>query len=138
MAQVELSDYPSGEWKSGQNSNALQPAEISLIRALRINADNRTAQHRMGLIALLHQDFPAAVGHLERAYELDPGHRGVRKALGYSYAWDGKLDQSVSMLADIPEAESEMKVYIHWWQQQNREDLALKAQQVYTRLQRTS
>ncbi|MEJ2706175.1 MAG: O-antigen ligase family protein [Anaerolineales bacterium] len=138
MAKVELSDYPSGEWKSGQNLNDLQPAEISLIRALRINPDNRTAQHRMGLIALLHQDFPAAVGHLERAYELDPGHRGIRKALGYSYAWDGKLDQSVSMLADIPEAESEMKVYIHWWQQQNREDLALKAQQVYTRLQRTS
>jgi hypothetical protein len=138
MDQYQLADYPSGEWDNGQDSDGLEPAEISLTRALRINPDNRTAQHRMGLIALLQQDFPAAVGHLERAYELDPGHRGIRKTLGYSYAWDGKLEQSVSMLVDIPEAEQEMKVYIHWWQEQHRDDLAARAQQVYTRLQRIS
>ena len=138
MDQYQLADYPSGKWDNGQDSGGLEPAEISLTQALRINPDNRTAQHRMGLIAFLHQDFPAAVGHLERAYELDPGHRGIRKVLGYSYAWDGKLDQSVSMLADIPEAEEEMKVYIHWWREQNRDDLAAKAQQVYTKLHRIS
>lgn len=135
MAQVELADFPANRWKDNGNAEALQPATSLLQRAVELNPDNLTAQDRLGLIALFKRDFPSAVDHLERASRLDPSHPGIRKTLGYSYAWDGKLDQSAAVLAGVPEAKSEMYAYSGWWAEQGRPDLAEYARQMLARLQ---
>ncbi|HEX7975056.1 MAG TPA: O-antigen ligase family protein [Anaerolineales bacterium] len=134
MAQVELADFPANRWKDSSDTGALIPAEALLQRSSELNPDNRDAQYHLGLIALLQRDFTSAVDHLERAYRIDPGHPGIRKTLGYSYAWDGKLDQSEAILKSVPEAKSEMYAYSEWWGGQGRPDLAEYARQMLERL----
>ena len=41
---------------------------------------------------MLKRDFPTAVDHLEIAQRGDPYHRGMIKALGLSYLWNGEVD----------------------------------------------
>jgi hypothetical protein len=76
---------------------------------------------------MLRHDFSSAVTHLDRAHELDPGHRGVRKALGYSFVWAGRPEEATAVLAEIPEAKQEMGVYVWWWGTQDRPDLSAHA-----------
>jgi len=83
------------------------------------------------LIAMRKGDFLSAVTQLERAFVLDPAARGVRKELGYSYAWTGQIDQAVNILESIPEARSEMDVYSRWWSEQGRPELADYARRVW-------
>jgi tetratricopeptide (TPR) repeat protein len=127
MARIGLADFPSGEWDDGSRVEALSPAVDLFQRSLRLKPDNRTAHHRLGLIAMLRHDFSSAVTHLDRAHELDPGHRGVRKALGYSFVWAGRPEEATAVLAEIPEAKQEMGVYVWWWGTQDRPDLSAHA-----------
>jgi Flp pilus assembly protein TadD len=130
MARIELQGWPTGQWDDGRNAEALAPAVSLLQRAVAIETDNRTAQHRLGLIAMVRQDFDTAVDHLEIAHELDPHHRGLVKTLGYSYAWQGNLDQAAALLAHIPESHREMREYEKWWGYQGRPDLAAYAEEM--------
>jgi Flp pilus assembly protein TadD len=102
----------------------LVPAEALFNKALEHDPANRTAHHRLGLISMLRQDFEAAVADLEPALAADPAHRGIRKSLGYSYAWNGELDRAYPLLVALPEVTDEMAVYLWWWGTQGRPDLA--------------
>jgi len=137
MARIELADFPSGRWDDGHNVNALAPTATVLKRALQLNPQNRTANHRLGMIAMVQRDFNTATFHLQQAYIADPDHRGVTKALGYCYTWAGKLNEAVRLLANIPEAEREMEVYVWWWRTQERGDLADQAAQMAALLELT-
>ena len=127
MARVELANFPSGEWQDGSNVASLAYAENRFKQALQYRPDNATANHRLGLIASLRRDFHTAVDYLEIAYQESPNHRGVQKVLGYHYAWIGNFDQSTALLRRIPEAGEEMRVYIWWWETQDRQDLSENA-----------
>jgi O-antigen ligase len=127
MARVELTGFPSGTYQDGSQAPALAPAEALFQKAQAIDAQNVTANHRLGLIAMLGRDYPLAQGYLERAYTADPGHRGVRKSLAYTYVWLGEYERAVRLLQDIPEAVNEMETYAWWWGTQGRPDLAEKA-----------
>jgi O-antigen ligase len=129
MSQIELADFPSGRWDDGSQVAALTSAEGLFQKALQLNPNNRTAHHRLGLIAMLRRDFPTALAHLEKAHHLDPSHRGIRKSLGYTYVWAGQLDLAKQVLAQIPEAQQELDVYIWWWGTQNRPDLSARAKE---------
>jgi len=135
MSQVELYDFPSGQWDDGSQVAALSTAETLFMQALRYNPNNRAAHHRLGLITMLHRDFPTAVANLENAYQLDTLHRGIRKALSYSYVWAGQHELAVPLIVEIPEANDEMKVYSGWWKTQGRMDLADRAEQMAMYLQ---
>ncbi len=135
MARVELADWPTNEWDDGRNVAALAPAEALFNQALALDPENRTAHHRLGLIAMLRRDFATAIAHLETAYRLDPNHRGLRKALGYSYAWVGEFDKALTPLQPITEARQEMNIYTWWWAAQGRSDLAERAAVMETRLE---
>ena len=127
MAKIELSDFPSGKWDDGSNIAALSEARDLFRKALPCNPSNRTANHRLGLIALLGRDFPAAENYLERAHRLDLKHRGIRKALGYSYAWAGQPQRAIPLLVEIPEAKGEMRIFIRWWGTQKQVELSGRA-----------
>ena len=111
VARIELSDFPLGVRDPGKDIIADSPAVSELERAIALNPIQRTAQQRLGLIALDKQDFPEAIAHLEIAYQVDPGNRNIRKALGYAYGWSGNPQKAMFLLAGLPEARKEMKEY---------------------------
>ncbi|WP_420632199.1 tetratricopeptide repeat protein [Candidatus Leptofilum sp.] len=127
LARAELVGWPTNQWDAGENLERFEPATAQFERALAIDPQNRTAHHRLGLIALVERDFETAVAHLEQAHEQAPNYRGIVKTLGYSYVWLGQFDQAAEILAIIPEARAEMNIYNSWWERQNRPDLATKA-----------
>jgi tetratricopeptide (TPR) repeat protein len=134
MARAQLSDFPSHRWEDARELPRLAPARAWLERAVSLDPENRTANHRLGLIALLDQDFPAAIGYLEAAHRQDPSHYGVIKNLGYAYAWAGRYDQAQQLLRQIPEAKQELGNYSRWWQTQGRDDLSHNASEMRARL----
>lgn len=127
MAQVELQDWPTNEWDNGRYVTNLAPAMALFETALLYDPLNRTAHHRLGLIAMQKQEYESAVFHLEVAYGLTTTHRGITKCLGYSYAWQGELAKSAVLLSQIQEARQEMNNYARWWRRNGRADLAVQA-----------
>lgn len=134
MAQIELADFPTDQWDVGRNAEALRPAIELFVQALALAPDNRTAHHRLGLAAMLFRDYNLAVSHLESARALAPQHPGIRKSLAYSYVWADRADDAVRLMAQVPEARTEMGVYVWWWRALGREDLAVKAAAMVERI----
>ncbi|MFZ5884105.1 MAG: tetratricopeptide repeat protein [Chloroflexota bacterium] len=127
LARVELMGFPQSGWLGDEILPHLTTADASLQTALRLDPANRTANHRLGLIALYRRDFVSAARFLEAAHKRAPAHRGIVKALAYCYVWLGEVERAQVFLAQIPEAAEELDVYIWWWQTQNRDDLSANA-----------
>jgi len=134
MARVELADWPTNEWDDGRTVPELQSAKQLFDQALEIDPTNRTAHHRLGMIAMLERDFETAVDHLEAARQAGEDHTGIRKSLAYSYVWNGQFDKAQMLLVNLPEAHAELEVYLWWWGTQDREDLSQQAEQMLNRL----
>lgn len=133
MSQVELKDFPSNEWETSEITPRLEFAESALQTALRYEPNNQTANYRLGMISMLHQDFITAAAYLETAYQKAPTHRGIIKSLGYCYVWLGEMDKAQRLLDQIPEAKHEMEVYVWWWGTQARPDLSERASRMVSR-----
>jgi len=138
MSQVELKDFPTGQWATSEIVPRLEMADTTLHSALQHDSRNQTANYRLGLISMLRQDFETAAANLETAYQEAPNHRGIIKSLGYCYVWLGDMDKARSLLARIPEAQNEMRVYVWWWGTQDRPDLAEQASMIVSRLDPSS
>ena len=126
MAALELRGWPSGQWDDGANIAAYGPLQADFEHSM-VLAPNRTAVYRLGYIAMLSRDYAAARSYLEMGLTLDAQHRGVRKQLGYSYAWLGEYQLAADLLVDFPEVRQEMNVYTNWWRRHGRPDLAAHA-----------
>ncbi len=135
MDRVLLPGWPQNEWRESRYTTVLQPAKMHFEQALTLDASNRTAHQRLGMMALLERDFKTAVFHLEQAYQQDPHHQGIIKQLGYAYVWQGQLERALPLLVDTPGAASEMEIYIRWWQGQHRPELAEQAAMMLTLLE---
>lgn len=127
MSRMELAGFPTNTWIDSTILPDLETAEISLHSALKFDPTNRTANHRLGLIYMLRQEFDYACSHLESAHKEAPGHRGIVKSLGYCYVWLGEMEKAQVLLAQIQEAKRELKVYVWWWETQDRADLSQRA-----------
>ncbi len=77
MTRVELAGWPINQWDDGSNAGKLISAERYLQEALAYNPNNRTANHRLGLIAMVNRDYPSAVTYLESAADRDQNHPGI-------------------------------------------------------------
>jgi lipopolysaccharide biosynthesis regulator YciM len=130
MARQELADFPFDDWADLHATADHSISESLFQDSLRYNPGNRTANHRLGLIAMQGGDFTSAALYLEAALQADPNHRGIIKNLGYCYVWLGQPDQARILLQQIPEAHQEMRVYNWWWEAQGRSDLAVKAEEM--------
>ena len=124
MAKIELTDFPRNAWEEGEKLEALQSVRMPILRALYLDEANHSANYRAGLLSLEERDFAAALPYLEKAFLTAPGHRGIVKSLGFCYVWLGSFSEAAGLLKDIPEAQEELKVYVWWWQTQEREDLS--------------
>lgn len=127
MASIQLAGFPESTWDGLASSQDLMRAEANFNRSVAMNPTNRTANHRLGLIAMDRRQFSLAETYLEAAYRADPHHRGVIKNLGYAYTWSGQFDRALPLLQRIEEANSELTTYQWWWTSQNRPDLAERA-----------
>ena len=135
MAKAELVHWPTNRWHTGDHLEAFAAAVGYFEQSLAIDENNRTANHRLGLIAMVARDYETAVTHLEAAVSVTESHRGIAKSLGYSYAWLGDYDQAVHYLGQIPEAKAEMAIYTNWWKHQDRPDFAARAREMVSRLE---
>jgi hypothetical protein len=138
MSQVELEDFPTGQWETSELVPRLAGAEATLHSALQFDPRNQTANHRLGLISMLRQDFKIAAENLEIALEAAPNHRGIVKSLGYCYVWLGDMDKAQKLLDRIPEAQHEMEAYSWWWETQGRPELSARASLMVSRLDAAS
>jgi tetratricopeptide (TPR) repeat protein len=127
LAQAELEGWPTNRWDRGENLERFELATEQFEHALAIDPQNRTANHRLGLIAMVKRDYETAVTHLTHADAISKEYRGIVKSLGYSHVWQGNFDEALKYLSQISESQSEMNVYTTWWERQNRTDLAIKA-----------
>ena len=134
MARVELASYPTNAWTDGSEVARLSGAEARFAEAVQLDPRNRTAWHRLGLLAMMRREYGTATGYLSEAHELDPAHRGINKALGYSEIWSGQVAEGVRLLATVPEAQSELGVYAWWWDTQERPELSQLAKEALTAL----
>jgi tetratricopeptide (TPR) repeat protein len=130
LARVELIGWPTNRWDTGTELERFDKAANLFERALTVDAHNRTANQRKGMIAMVGRDYETAVIYLEQAEAVSSTHRGIAKSLGYSYVWRSQFDEAVQTLAHISESRSEMAIYSGWWQRQNRPDLAAKAREI--------
>ena len=130
LARAELVGWPTNRWDDGEDLERFDAAVAHFEQALTVDAGNRTANHRLGTIAMVRRDYETAVSQLEQAQTAAATHRGVTKSLGYSYVWRSQFEKAAETLAVIPESRAEMAVYSSWWERQNRPDLALKASEM--------
>jgi len=138
MAKAELYDFPSGSFDYFPEEGSLEQAKGYFERALLADPRNTTANYRLGIIASEERDFQAAIPYLETAFQGNDRHRGIRKVLGYNYAWTAQPDLAAEMLAEIPEARQELEVYVWWWEMQGRSDLANYAQSALSQMSEQS
>ncbi len=128
LARVELETWPTDEWAVMTGETELDSPEKSFHHALNHQSDQRTAHYRLGLIAMMRQEFSNAVSHLEQAYAYTDGHHGIKKNLAFSYVWQGEYEIAEGLFADVPEARDELGAYVWWWGTQGRSDLSIKAE----------
>lgn len=138
MARAELVGWPTNQWDEGENLGRFEVAQAFFERSVALDADNQTANYRLGMLAMLARDYETAVTHLELAEAKAQAHRGIAKSLGYSYVWRGQFDKALQTLVVIEEARAEMNVYSNWWERQNRQGLAAKASEMFTLLENTT
>ena len=113
---------------------ALDQAAHQYERALDINGKQPVAHWRLGLIALNADRFAEAIEHLEIAWTALPGHRGVRKALGLAYLWDGQIERAEKLLRPLDEMIAELDAWTYWRGEQGQDQLAEYARQLRFRL----
>ncbi len=134
LARAELDGWPGNQDFVVRDRALFDRARDDLLAALQADGRNRTALHRLGVMALRRNDVASAVAYLEEAYAVDPQPRGIRKSLGYAYTWQGQIEPAAALLAGIPEAGQELSTYAWWWGTQGRDDLSQRAGEVAQRL----
>jgi putative inorganic carbon (hco3(-)) transporter len=102
-------------------------------RGLQIDAESRAVLKERGMLALAipDNDFDMAIRMLEPALRYSPADQSVRKALGYAYIWQGRVDEGVALLKGIErtgEIEGELQVWPYAWRDRGRPDLAAQAE----------
>lgn len=127
MAKGELSNWPTDKWDDSSNIASYSDTESDFNRAVVLQADQLTANYRLGLIWMARRDFQKASNYLETAIAEAPEHRGVIKSLGYCYTWLGSYEKAQVLLTQIPESQNELQTYVSWWKNLGRNDLAANA-----------
>jgi O-antigen ligase len=111
----------------GQRAVLQQQAADHYRRAIRIDADNRTARQRLGLLLVEELQFEAGVEHLEVAWQADPGNTTTHKALGLAYVWVGDLENARPLLLDVRDIVKELNVWGWWWGTEQQMEQSLNA-----------
>jgi len=135
MAQLELSDFPANAWREAPLD--LSGPQASFEQAFLWDPGNRTALHRLGLIALQERDFVRAADMLGRAAQADETsltyrllglrQHGLWKDWAFAELWSGNPERAAGLMQNVPEAQKELAAYQYWWRDRGRKDLSRAA-----------
>lgn len=126
QARAQLAEGLTDE----QRSDLIRQAVSYYEQAVLLDANNRTAQQRLGMLALDAQRLDEAITYLEAAYRADSSNTTTHKALGLAYTWAGRLAEARQLLADVPEIVEELNVWGWWWGTQGEREWAANAYRV--------
>lgn len=82
--------------------------------ALALDPNHATAHRRLGQIDLSLGKYIEACGHLERAFERDPGNPVTRALLGEAYAVTGDVEQAAAFWASLGRGLDRVELR-YWW-----------------------
>jgi O-antigen ligase len=105
----------------------LRAAVSSYERALKLDADNRTAHLRLGNLAVAAGRYEEGVAHLEVAWRAAPEDPTACKALGLAYAWLGRIDEAAELLRDAKDIVAELNTWGYWHGSEGRGQVAMNA-----------
>lgn len=107
--------------------------------ALRLDPTHPGAARRLGIRATSELFLDDAMRLLEMALRGQPAHPATRKALGYAYLWDGRVQPAVALFSRLDraaEVHRELETWSWFWRQQGRPDLARLAAEAHQHLQK--
>jgi tetratricopeptide (TPR) repeat protein len=119
QTRAELSVYRWPEWPvqdalRRSSEVDLGPAQAHYRAALALNADNVTANRRLGQIELSLGKYEAARKHLEAAYAAAPDQQSTRQLLGEVYAVSGEVARAASLWGTLDMKQPQLDIR-RWW-----------------------
>jgi O-antigen ligase len=119
QTRAELSIYRWPEWPiqdalRRSSEVDLTPALARYRTTLALDADNVTANRRMGQIELSWGEYEAARKHLETAYAAAPDQRATRQMLGEVYALAGEVERAVPLWETLDLGQQQLDIR-RWW-----------------------
>ena len=124
----------AGDRSDGTRAAAFAEARTQFDRALALNADDVSAQRRLGLLDLATGNYDGAAAHLRAAWRLDPASLTTQKAYGLAAVWTGELALAADLLHGVPGMVDELNVWSRWRESRGERALAIAAAQVSLRL----
>jgi O-antigen ligase len=94
-----------------QRTTLLAQAESHFQRALQLEPAQRSANQRLGMIALKRDEFTTAVRYFEAAHRANPAHYATQKLYGFASMFSGNLELAETLLKPFPELQDE----INYW-----------------------
>lgn len=128
QARSRLTPGLSPEQRLALHREALHTVE----RGLTLQPASAIALKRRGMLAMDEQDYGVAMVVLGQALRGLPADQSIWKALGYAYIWNGRVEQGVSLLVRLDQADEvreELDVWPIAWEERSRSDLAQYARE---------
>ena len=112
QAQVELGAYRSPDRlpESVRRNADLRAVVAQFTRALQSNASNRTANQRLGAIALARGQYDAARAYLEATYQRDPTNETTWQLLGDAYLALGRIEDAHTLWSRVADAPNKLSL----------------------------
>lgn len=105
----------------------LRAAIASYERALQLAPRSRTANLRLGNLAVANGRYEKGIAHLEIVWRAAPEDATACKALGLAYAWVGEIDQAAELLSSTKDIVAELNNWGWWHSQEGRQQVAANA-----------
>jgi len=117
-AELSLYDWPDWPIQDAvrQTVDLSQPV-AELQRALVFNPSNGPANRRLGMIELSLGEYATALGHLSRAYSVEPGSETTRQLLGEALLATGRLDAGRQMWSTVENERGQLGLRVWWYGQ---------------------
>ena len=119
QTRTELAVYSWPQWPlqdAVRREVDLSPAVTAFHRALAYDPANATANRRLGMIALSLGDYPAALEHLQVAYDATPWDNATRQLLGEAYLVNGRQEKGEALWATVRNDQGQLAARIFWYQ----------------------
>ncbi|UCC62369.1 MAG: O-antigen ligase family protein [Anaerolineae bacterium] len=123
QAKAELATDLSPETREAY----LEDAMADYRHALKLDPHNRTANLRLGNLAVADGQYEEGIAHLAIVWQMAPEDPTARKALGLAYAWVGETDKAAELLRDTKDIVSELNTWAWWHGQEGRHQVSINA-----------
>lgn len=137
MTKEELSVYSWPEWPiqdAVRREVELDDAVSHLKRSLSIDGANRTANQRLGIIALAKADYEQALEFLQRADREGIDGGAATQWLGEAYLVNGHLDDAMELWRSVDNGQGQLANRLFWYRYIGDEQRAFWAEEVIDRL----